>query len=169
MGSQSRTRLSDWSDLIHKNSMIENKLSKGNDGGSVPIMFSSAWKWKVKVKSLSSVRLLAAPWTVCSLPGSSFHGISQAKVLEWGAIAFSIMLLNTTLNYFEHHCRRCINRNEPPLSGLWCSRCKSDLNEVSFYSHRVGHIQMFSEHHVNWCRGSIPSGYRDVVSGLFHL
>ena len=25
----------------------------------------------------------------CSLPGSSVHGIFQAKVLEWGAIAFS--------------------------------------------------------------------------------
>ena len=25
----------------------------------------------------------------CSLPGSSIHGISQATVLEWGAIAFS--------------------------------------------------------------------------------
>ena len=25
----------------------------------------------------------------CSLPGSSIHGIFQAKVLEWGAIAFS--------------------------------------------------------------------------------
>ena len=27
---------------------------------------------------------------VCSLPGSSVHGIFQARVLEWGAIAFSI-------------------------------------------------------------------------------
>ena len=25
----------------------------------------------------------------CSLPGSSVHGILQARVLEWGAIAFS--------------------------------------------------------------------------------
>ena len=25
----------------------------------------------------------------CSLPGSSFHGIFQARVLEWVAIAFS--------------------------------------------------------------------------------
>ena len=25
-----------------------------------------------------------------SLPGSSIHGIFQAKVLEWGAIAFSV-------------------------------------------------------------------------------
>ena len=25
----------------------------------------------------------------CSLPGSSIHGIFQARILEWGAIAFS--------------------------------------------------------------------------------
>ena len=30
----------------------------------VAISSSNAWKWKVKVKSLSRVRLLAAPWTV---------------------------------------------------------------------------------------------------------
>ena len=29
----------------------------------VAISFSNAWKWKVKVKSLSHVRLLAIPWT----------------------------------------------------------------------------------------------------------
>ena len=29
----------------------------------VAISFSSAWKWKVKVKSLSHVGLLATPWT----------------------------------------------------------------------------------------------------------
>ena len=28
-----------------------------------------------------------------SLPGSSVHGIFQARVLEWGAIAFSEVLL----------------------------------------------------------------------------
>ena len=26
----------------------------------------------------------------CSLPGSSLHGVFQARVLEWAAIAFSI-------------------------------------------------------------------------------
>ena len=30
----------------------------------VAISFSNAWKWKVKVKSLSRVRLLATPWAV---------------------------------------------------------------------------------------------------------
>ena len=33
----------------------------------------------------------------CSLPGSSVHGIFQARVLEWGAIAFSDSK-NTTMN-----------------------------------------------------------------------
>ena len=28
----------------------------------------------------------------CSLPGSSVHGIFQARVLEWGAIAFSVFI-----------------------------------------------------------------------------
>ena len=29
----------------------------------------------------------------CSLPGSSVHGIFQARVLEWGAIAFSDFIM----------------------------------------------------------------------------
>ena len=48
----------------------------------VAISFCNAWKWKVKVKSFSCVRL-------CSLPRSSIHGIFQARVLEWVAFSFS--------------------------------------------------------------------------------
>ena len=33
----------------------------------------------------------------CSPPGSSIHGIFQARVLEWGAIAFSGYVDDTTL------------------------------------------------------------------------
>ena len=33
----------------------------------------------------------------CSLPGSSVHGIFQARVLEWGAIAFSDSIVNITI------------------------------------------------------------------------
>ena len=29
----------------------------------------------------------------CSLPGSSVHGIFQARVLEWDAIAFSVYIV----------------------------------------------------------------------------
>ena len=46
----------------------------------------------MKVKSESDVTqsclTLRDPMD-CSLPGSSVHGIFQARVLEWGAIAFS--------------------------------------------------------------------------------
>ena len=32
----------------------------------------------------------------CNLPGSSIHGIFQARVLEWGAIAVQLQLLQCT-------------------------------------------------------------------------
>jgi len=46
----------------------------------------------MKVKSESEVAQLCPTLhdpMDCSLPGSSIHGIFQARVLEWGAIAFS--------------------------------------------------------------------------------
>ena len=43
--------------------------------------------WKVKVKSLSRVWLCDP--VDCSPPGSSIHGILQARILEWVAISFS--------------------------------------------------------------------------------
>ena len=46
----------------------------------------------MKVKSESDVTqscLTLSNSMDCSLPGSSVHGIFQARVLEWGAIAFS--------------------------------------------------------------------------------
>ena len=43
----------------------------------------------------------------CSLPGSSIHGIFQARVLEWGAIAFSVLKI---LNCFKNsHSKRTIS------------------------------------------------------------
>ena len=48
----------------------------------------------MKVKSESEVAqsclTLSDPMD-CSLPGFSTHGIFQARVLEWGAIAFSML------------------------------------------------------------------------------
>ena len=43
-------------------------------------------------KSLQSCPTLCDPMD-CSLPGSSVHGIFQARVLEWGVIAFSESML----------------------------------------------------------------------------
>ena len=47
----------------------------------------------MKVKSESEVAqsyLTLSDPIDCGLPGSSVHGIFQARVLEWGVIAFSI-------------------------------------------------------------------------------
>ena len=46
-------------------------------------------KGKSEGEVAQSCRTLRDPMD-CSLPGSSVHGIFQARVLEWGAIAFSI-------------------------------------------------------------------------------
>ena len=54
----------------------------------------------MKVKSESEVAqsclTLSDPMD-CSLPGSSVHGIFQARVLEWGAIVFSHVLYSWSL------------------------------------------------------------------------
>ena len=44
----------------------------------VAISFSNAWKWKVKVKSLSSIRLLATAWTAAYQPPLSM-GFSRQE------------------------------------------------------------------------------------------
>jgi len=57
----------------------------------------------MKVKSESESEVAQSCPTLsdpkdCSLPGSSIHGIFQARVLEWGAIAFSMMYSTYKLN-----------------------------------------------------------------------
>ena len=52
----------------------------------------------MKVKSESEVAqscLTLSDPKDCSLPGSSIPGIFQARVLEWGAIAFSYKFLRS--------------------------------------------------------------------------
>ena len=58
----------------------------------------------MKVKSESEVTqsclTLSDPMD-CSLPGSSIHGIFQARVLEWGAIAFSKFIYMCAYKYIQ--------------------------------------------------------------------
>ena len=73
----------------------------------VAISFSNAWKWKVKVKSLSSVQL----FTTHGLKPTRLlaHGILQERVLEWGAIAFSACVTRTGQSK-QNLCRRQVNK-----------------------------------------------------------
>ena len=66
----------------------------------------------MKVKSESEVA--HSHWTPsnpmdCNLPGSSAHGIFQARVLEWGAIAFSI----TTSYWLDSSVGLLISQSPP--------------------------------------------------------
>ena len=59
----------------------------------------------MKVRSESEVAQLCPTLSDpmdCNLPGSSVHGIFQARVLEWGAIAFSNVqrLEEANFNFF---------------------------------------------------------------------
>ena len=58
----------------------------------------------IKVKSENEVAqscpTLSDPMD-CSPPGSSVHGIFQARVLEWGAIAFSLSVLHMVVYYMS--------------------------------------------------------------------
>ena len=56
----------------------------------------------------------------CSAPGSSVHGIFQARVLEWGAIAFSPAVPREEL--LSYRCRaggkRELLTSQPHSTGL---------------------------------------------------
>ena len=58
-----------------------------------PMRASEKWKWSCSVVSTPSDPL------DCSPPGSSVHGTFQARVLEWGAIAFSVYYIHVLLYY----------------------------------------------------------------------
>ena len=58
--------------------------------------------WGYAAKSLQSCLTLCDP-VDCSLPGSSVHGIFQARVLEWGAIALGLWLI---IKFLKTACTR---------------------------------------------------------------
>ena len=82
----------------------------------VAISFSNAWKWKVKVKSLSCVRLLAIPWTAAhQAPPST--GCSRQEYWSGLPLPSPLMLLMV----YKYRCQRF-----KPLSVCWSPRAWQD-------------------------------------------
>ena len=79
----------------------------------VAISFSSAWKWKVKVKSFSHAQLLATPWTKAyqTLPSMGFSrqeywsGMPLPSLKgQWqGAIDLSLTNMKPSDQYTDNH------------------------------------------------------------------
>ena len=63
----------------------------------VAISFSNAWKWKVKVKSLSRARLLATPWTAPYQAPPSM-GFSRQEYWSGMPLPSPIDALSKTIN-----------------------------------------------------------------------
>ena len=60
----------------------------------VAISFSNAWKWKVKVKSLSRIRLLVTPWTAAYQAPPSI-GFSRQE--SWSRVPLPSLFLSFTM------------------------------------------------------------------------
>ena len=83
----------------------------------VAISFSNAWKWTVKVKSLSLAQLLVTPWTAAYQAPPSM-GFFQARVLEWVAIAFSVT--DGYMSLYIQTCRIHTTNAEPKVNYVLC-------------------------------------------------
>ena len=75
----------------------------------VAISFSNARKWKVKVKSLSRIRLLATPWTAAyqAPPSMGFpwqecwSGLPLPSPVKWGAVSWIVASNNVRSSSLE--------------------------------------------------------------------
>ena len=68
-----------------------------------------------------------------SLPGSSVHGIFQARVLEWGAIAFSLPLTSCVL------LGMCMSLRRPQVLRLYSVRFSCSVVSDSLRPHELQH------------------------------
>ena len=96
----------------------------------------------MKVKSESEIAqscpTLSDPMD-CSLPGSSVHGIFQAKVLEWGAVAFStvdrIKFLKYIFLYFSGIVlltfSNALIKIQGSVAGIWE---RNDMEKIDYNS-----------------------------------
>ena len=85
--------------------------SPGKNTGVACHFLLQCMKVKNESEGVQSCPTLSDPMD-CSPPGSSVHGIFQARILEWGAIAFSTLV-----------AKDCINQSK-----------KREMWQLSFYS-----------------------------------
>ena len=87
----------------------------------VAISFSNAWKWNVKVKSLSRVQLLATPWTAAYQAPPSM-GFSRQEY--WSGVplpspwCLARLSYNSALTYLHFHGAQLSTRNTRPLKSF---------------------------------------------------
>ena len=112
----------------------------------VAISFSSVWNWKVKVKSLGRVRLLATPWTVAYQAPPSM-GFSRQEY--WSGVPLPSPYFILFNGWIIFHCRH-VPRLLYPLLCWWTFELLSCL---------VCCKQCYEEHwvHLNTWSSIVPT------------
>ena len=114
----------------------------------VTISFSNAWKWKVKVKSLSRARLLAIPWTSAFQAPPSM-GFSRQEY--WSRVSLPSLL--TMCRYPEWQIQCCFPFSQEGLTFWW---------EVRVEINTSVHISMDQKNKLN----KVCLSQMMVISGL---
>ena len=100
----------------------------------------------MKVKNESDVAqscLTPSDPVDCSLPGSSVHGIFQATVLEWGAIAFSHSLNSGQILHLRSLLSKLMRCNENFNAYSW----HWSVERAHFFTHLGNFWQGKCSHH----------------------
>ena len=106
----------------------------------VAISFSNAWKWKVKVKSLRCVRLLATPWTAAYQAPPSM-GFSRQQYWSGVPLPSPTTNLDRVLKSLRQHFA-----NKCPYSQSYASG--SDGKESACNAGDLGLIPQLRRSHV---------------------
>ena len=89
----------------------------------------------------SYVWLFATPWT--SLPGSSIHGLFQARILEWVVISFPGIHPNPRIEPSLPHCRKTLYHLSHQRNILLCNLVLDFLTKVFLKSYmEISHLHL---------------------------
>ena len=126
----------------------------------VAISFSNAWKWKVKVKSLSRVWLFATPWTTAyqappSMPIESVQSFyTKVKMTDktWYIIAFRSICISSREKPLQerenHFAKGYLCKIFSYLSQLKCFSLRSAWGEMEGLCFLDGEVLLQSTQHL---------------------
>ena len=95
----------------------------------VAISFPNAWKWKVKVKSLSCVWLLVTPWTAAhqAPPSMGFSGQQY-----WSGVPLPSPSFTLEDRYFEVNIKEIKLKSRQVICQFHTNKCRSSINVHTF-------------------------------------
>ena len=101
------------------------------------ISFSNAWKYKVKVKSLNRVRLLATPWTAAhkAPPSMGFSGQQYWSTIQPEILTISTTTKTVSLKYSGLNIQHIQSNNKCYINTNKVSDMKSHTQIV--WQHRI--------------------------------